>query len=122
MSLEPIKQQLLDRCIRQLSAIKAEFAIVIDGEKYGTLDIVPPKKKKTLNKNRWAAVSDGIKAKISAMQIGDVVRFETPDNEPISDFQCHVSRTACFILGKGNDFYNTSQTADRKAVDVIRLQ
>lgn len=122
MTLEATKKQVLDRCIRQLTAIKAEFAIVIDGEKYGTLEIAENKPKRTRKANRWANVAEEIQAKILEMGVGDVITLEPPPGEPLEAFQAHVSNQAGFLLGRGGDYYITSMNREKNYVELLRLQ
>jgi hypothetical protein len=123
MSLENVKQNLLDRCIKQLNAIGAEFAIVINNEKYGTLEIAEAETttRRTRNANRWSSVAADIKRRLSVMESGDMESFKMPLGESIADFQSHVSNQAGKLFGKGEDHYMTAQTSDKQSIEVIRI-
>lgn len=123
MTIENVKQNILDRCMKQLTAISAEFAIVIAGQKYGTLEIAEAetKSKRTRNANRWSAVSAEIRERLSRMHPCDVEVFKMPEGESIADFQSHVSNQAAKLFGKGEDFYSTAQTNDKNGIEVIRI-
>ena len=122
MSLEATKKQVLDRCIRQLTAIKAEFAIIIEGEKYGTLGIVEAVSKRTRRADRQGSVAEKIKAQILAMEVGDVITLEPPPGESLESFQSHVSNQAGVLLGRGGDYYITSKNREKNYVELLRLQ
>lgn len=100
------------------------FAIVIDEEKYGELEILKPetKLKRTRVANRWAAVAPIIKARVLEMKPGEVVEFKLPDGERIELFQSRVSTQASNLLGKGGEYYVTAQRADKSGVEVLKLQ
>jgi len=122
--MEHIKKQLLDRCIKQLNALGAKYAIIIDDEKFGDLEIVAAvlKPKRTRNANRWSEVAEKVKALISAMNVGDVLVLEPPADEPLASFQAYVSSQAGVILGKGGDYYITSQNKEKNCVELLRIQ
>jgi hypothetical protein len=122
MTLEATKKQVLDRCIRQLTAIKAEFAIIIEGEKYGTLEIVEAAPKRTRKADRWASVAEKVKTQIQTMKVGDVITLEPPPGETLVSFQSHVSNQAGVILGRGGDYYITSKNREKNYIELLRLQ
>ena len=122
--MENIRKQILERCLKQLAAIGAEYAVVIEGEKYGNLEIAKTenKPKRTRKRDRWASIAGYVKEQIQKMEIGDVVVFDTPEGENTASFQSHISHQAFNILGKGGEAYMTSKRKDNSGIELIRLQ
>ena len=122
--MEHIKKQVLDRCIKQLNALGAKYAIVVDDEKFGELEIVTAalKPRRTVNKRRWVNVVGFVREELKALEVGDVAVLKVPEGEDISAFQSLVSRVAAELFGKGTEGYMTAQLPDKSGVETLRLQ
>jgi len=121
--MEHVKKQLLDRCIKQLNVLGAKYAIIIDNEKFGELEIATDvKPKRTINKQRWVKVAGLVREELKKLEAGDVAVLKVPEGEDIAAFQSHVSRVAADLFGNGADNYMTAQLPDKSGVETLRLQ
>jgi len=74
-----IQKSVLTKAIKLLNSIKVEYAILADGEKYGTLEVAG--KKRTVGKRAFAfkygrnAVLNYVKPYIDNLEVGEIIQI-----------------------------------------------
>lgn len=80
--MEAIKTVTLARVENMLKAIGAQYAIVVDGEKRGTLEVAEPKG--ALRRTKLYDFEGELRyvAELKAMNPGDIKKWKVPTNRP----------------------------------------
>lgn len=121
MSFTGIKQDVLERIMKQLEAIGAEYTIIANGTQYGTLELaeepVLPKK----NAKRFDHVRDAVRAQLQATKVGEVTQFAVPDELDLDAYRSHICNQARGLFGYASIGYNTSADYTARTIDLIRL-
>lgn len=118
MQLSEIQQNVLDRAIKMLEALKVDFAIRLqDGTVLGLLPIATEKTITRPKLNDWRARFPGYIESIKAMQLGDVLTWEAETSEEASAFRACVSSSMTHIFGHKSGI---TMVKDR-SIDVMRV-
>ena len=122
--MKDVQQQALDKALRILDALRGsvKFKVITDeGDEYGELEVVVPKRKNRQTKLHYAAYTELYKTKMQAAEIGDVLQFSHKDiaavNGTAESMRSTITAYGCHIWGKGN--YTSTITDDN--VEIMRL-
>jgi hypothetical protein len=122
--MKDVQQQALDKALRILDALRGNVkykVITEQGDEYGELEVVVPKKKTRQTKLHYAAYTELYKNKMQAAEIGDVLQFSHKDiaavNGTPESMRSTITAYGCHIWGKGN--YTSTITDDN--VEIMRL-
>jgi hypothetical protein len=124
MEMKEVQQQALEKALRILDALQGSVkykVITEQGDEYGELEVMPPKKKNRLPRVHYAAYTELYKNKMQVAQVGDVLQFSHSDiaaagGTPES-MRSTITAYACGVWGKGN--YTSTVTNDN--VEIMRL-
>lgn len=105
-----IKQQGLEKAIRILDGLQAQYKIIALDNEYGTLEVVPPKKPRTDYKCL------GYLERLGAMQVGNVEHFLAPEDMDAEGYRRTISARATGYFGAET----TMTTVDGQSVVVWR--
>lgn len=105
-----IKQLGLEKAIRILDGLNAQYKIIALDSEYGTLEVIPPKKPRTDYK------SLGYLERLEAMQVGSVEHFLAPEGVDAEGYRRTISARAHGYFGSET----TMTSVDGQSVVVWR--
>lgn len=96
-----IQEKVLADALRKLDSLGCRYAVQTpDDRTLGDLEVKIRKRAGRLKINHFKQT--GYVETVSAMGIGDVQVFTTPEGVPVSGFQKAIAGTGCRSFGKGN--------------------
>ena len=116
--IDDLKREAARRAMKMLDAAGAQYAVILDGETFGTLIVKEPSKKTS-----WVSYPRGVTRAyyhplISGMVAGDVV--EVPSNGfDLKTLASNISASCVHDWGKGSAISTMDREAD--CVRVLRM-
>lgn len=118
-----VKQKLLDKVLKDLAVLNAEFAIRFEGVTYGTLTVQQKgddaKKKRVVRRGIFDKYD--YKKKVAELNIGEVYQeiVETADAE---SFRASIGNKCSSLFGKGSYMTSLDDLKDGTSkVELLRL-
>lgn len=124
--MNEVQKVALQRALSMLKAAGAQFAVIVDGEKYGDLLVQPPKPPKPERQRAPAHnfMQYGYREKVRAMQPGAAIAIEIPasirDDKKLRDGLAGAI-CACGVTEYGNGNFMTARSLDGKAIECVRI-
>lgn len=97
-----VQEKSLERLMAQLDGMGVAYAIVVDGIKYGALELAPEKKPRVKRQRSGIDFSQfNIIERVRAMQIGDVLTIDVPEGIDVEKVRGNLCAAASKHVGKG---------------------
>ena len=97
-----IQRKLLDRMLAQLDGMNAKYAIVIDGEKFGTLEVAPDRPRANRVRTGIDFKQFKIRERLEALKVGEVLVIDVPAGINVRAVQSNACARAASVFGPGN--------------------
>lgn len=113
-----IKKDAINKAIRLLDAVKAQYKIITeDGEKFGVLEVMPPASTRTMRYRVFAQT--GYMEKIKTLEVGSVISFSPPDGSTAEQMRSAVCGSLNRLFGAGSCMTTINKVTSQ--VEILRV-